>query len=71
VDHSSPTIDVLREATRVLGERFAITHLTLQIEPPDYNIRVAGSGEGGTTRPAEPGKSGPEHGLVDKLGSRA
>ncbi len=43
VDHSVPPTLVLREATRALEERFGITHATLQIEPPDYNI-VAGVG---------------------------
>ena len=37
-DHSRPPNGVLRAATRMLGERFDITHTTLQIEPPDYNI---------------------------------
>ena len=39
LDHSVAGRDqVLREATRALRERFGITHCTLQIEPPDYNI---------------------------------
>jgi hypothetical protein len=29
---------VLRRATRRLAERYGITHATLQIEPPDFNI---------------------------------
>jgi cobalt-zinc-cadmium efflux system protein len=37
-DHSRAPTSLLRAATRLLGERFGITHTTLQIEPPDYNI---------------------------------
>lgn len=65
LDHSCPPIEVLREATRVLAARFSITHLTLQIEPPDYNIHIPGSSPPGTEN------AGPGEGLVDKLGSRA
>lgn len=43
LDHSVPAAQVLRNATSILGERFGITHATLQIEPPDYNI-VTGVG---------------------------
>jgi len=39
-DHSRPTAAILRDATAALAERFAITHTTLQIEPPDYNVVV-------------------------------
>ena len=38
LDHSVPGDQVLREATRALQQRYGITHSTLQVEPPDYNI---------------------------------
>lgn len=38
IDHSVSSGEVLRQATRRLDERFGITHATLQIEPPDFNI---------------------------------
>ena len=38
VDHSVSSGHVLRTATDVLRNRFSITHATLQIEPPDFNI---------------------------------
>jgi len=38
LDHSVPAERVLRGATDAVRERFGITHSTLQIEPPDYNI---------------------------------
>jgi cobalt-zinc-cadmium efflux system protein len=38
IDHSLSSGEVLRQATRRLDERFGITHATLQIEPPDFNI---------------------------------
>ena len=38
VDHSVTAIEVLRQAGRTLRERFGVTHATLQVEPPDYNI---------------------------------
>ncbi|HEX4823659.1 MAG TPA: cation diffusion facilitator family transporter [Candidatus Polarisedimenticolaceae bacterium] len=39
VEHSARGHDVLRVATALLSERFAIGHVTLQIEPADFNIR--------------------------------
>lgn len=39
VDHSVAPPSVLRGATERIQERFGIEHVTLQIEPPDYNIR--------------------------------
>jgi len=51
LDHEEPADEVLRRATRTLRERFGITHSTLQIEPPDYNIvrapRASAAGEEG------------------------
>jgi cobalt-zinc-cadmium efflux system protein len=38
LDHSVPGDQVLRDATRALQQRYRITHSTLQVEPPDYNI---------------------------------
>lgn len=38
VDPSVTPAEVLREAGRALRTRFGITHATLQIDPPDYNI---------------------------------
>lgn len=38
LDHTMPSGRVLREATSMLEQRFAITHATLQVEPPDFNI---------------------------------
>lgn len=40
-DHSVPLARVLEEATERVRARFGITHVTLQVEPPDFNI-VAG-----------------------------
>lgn len=40
-DHSVPLSRVLEEATERLRARFGIAHVTLQVEPPDFNI-VAG-----------------------------
>jgi len=37
-DVDEPHGRLLRAATRMLSERFEITHTTLQIEPPGYNI---------------------------------
>ncbi len=37
-DHDESPNRLLRNATRLLETRFGITHTTLQIEPPDYNI---------------------------------
>jgi len=37
-DHSRTSGAVLREARRLLSERFGIDHSTLQIEPPDFDI---------------------------------
>lgn len=63
VDHTVSSERVLREATRALEERFAITHTTLQLEPPDYNI-VRGILENPSERPPPnpPGEAQP----VDK-----
>jgi len=38
LDHTVPADGVLRAATRVLAERFEISHSTLQVEPTDFNI---------------------------------
>jgi cobalt-zinc-cadmium efflux system protein len=38
LDLSLPPADVLRAATELMRERFDITHVTLQLEPPDFNI---------------------------------
>jgi cobalt-zinc-cadmium efflux system protein len=38
LDHSLPPATVLRRATELMRERFDITHVTLQPEPPDFNI---------------------------------
>jgi len=56
-DHSVSHAAVLREATRVLAERFGITHATLQIEPPDYNIVT----EVGSPASGAPKRSCPDH----------
>jgi cobalt-zinc-cadmium efflux system protein len=37
-DHSRTSGAVLREAAAVLVQRFGIVHVTLQVEPPDFNI---------------------------------
>lgn len=37
-DHAEPHGRLLRRATKMLASRFDITHTTLQLEPPDYNI---------------------------------
>ena len=37
-DHSRTSGAVLREAAAILVERYGITHTTLQVEPPDFNI---------------------------------
>lgn len=52
VDHSVPAAQVLRSATAALRERFGITHATLQVEPPDFNIvdELSNDGPGGTSR---------------------
>jgi len=48
LDHSVESSRVLRTATDLLNDRFAIEHVTLQLEPPDYNVIVAltSAGEG-------------------------
>jgi cobalt-zinc-cadmium efflux system protein len=38
VDHSRAPAEVLRDARGSLDARFGITHATLQVEPPDFNI---------------------------------
>lgn len=42
VDHSIRAHDVLRIATAALESRFGIGHVTLQIEPADFNIHGIG-----------------------------
>jgi cobalt-zinc-cadmium efflux system protein len=49
VDPSVAPAEILREACRTLRTRFGITHATLQIDPPDYNIV-----NGLTSGPTEP-----------------
>ena len=51
VEHSARGHDVLRAATALLAERFGIDHVTLQIEPADFNIRglPASVDKGGTS----------------------
>lgn len=51
VDHSRSAHAVLRGAVDTLHDRFGIEHATLQIEPPDFNIRGIsdGSSPGGAT----------------------
>ena len=39
-DPAEPADRLLRVATRMLETRFGVTHTTLQIEPPDYNVVV-------------------------------
>jgi cobalt-zinc-cadmium efflux system protein len=39
IEHSARPHDVLRAATAALHERFGIEHVTLQVEPADFNIR--------------------------------
>jgi cobalt-zinc-cadmium efflux system protein len=43
VDHATKAKDVLRTATALLADRFGIDHVTLQIEPADFNIRGIGA----------------------------
>lgn len=43
IDHSVRGHEVLRAATAALATRFGIDHATLQIEPPDFNIRGIGA----------------------------
>ena len=38
LDHSLSSASVLRTATTMLEERFGIGHVTLQMEPPDFNV---------------------------------
>jgi cobalt-zinc-cadmium efflux system protein len=42
VDLTVRAHDVLRTATAELGSRYGIEHVTLQIEPPDFNISGIG-----------------------------
>jgi len=42
VEHAVRPHEVLRLARRRLAERFHIDHVTIQIEPPDYNIHGVG-----------------------------
>ena len=42
LDHSRRPGDVLREATALLRQRYAIEHVTLQIEPSDFAIEIEG-----------------------------
>jgi cobalt-zinc-cadmium efflux system protein len=53
VEPSAASAEILREACQVLRTRFGITHTTLQIDPPDYNIvngLTSGSREAGRGR---------------------
>ena len=43
VEHAVRPHDVLRLARRRMAERFGIDHVTIQIEPPDFNIRGVGA----------------------------
>ena len=43
VEHAVRPHDVLRLARRRMAERFRIEHVTIQIEPPDFNIRGLGA----------------------------
>lgn len=43
VEHAVRPHDVLRLARRRMAERFRIEHVTIQIEPPDFNIRGVGA----------------------------
>ncbi len=45
-DHSRPAHAVLRDATACVRDRFGISHATLQIEPPDFNIQGLPGGAG-------------------------
>ncbi|HZN54393.1 MAG TPA: cation diffusion facilitator family transporter [Candidatus Polarisedimenticolaceae bacterium] len=38
IDHSARAHDVLRAATHELATRYGVGHVTIQIEPPDFNI---------------------------------
>jgi len=42
VNHGTPSGRVLRAAGTRLSRRFGITHATLQVEPPDFNIHLPG-----------------------------
>jgi len=57
LDHSQPAERVLRRATDLLAARFGITHATLQLEPPDFNIVGTLGGVGERDRP-DPGPRG-------------
>jgi cobalt-zinc-cadmium efflux system protein len=50
LDHTVPAAGVLRDATDQLRERFQITHATLQVEPPDFNVYGALAASGGSGR---------------------
>lgn len=61
-DHTVAGSLVLRNATRTLVERFGIEHVTLQVEPPDFNITLhptpaspSQAGEGSMLTPREHG----------------
>jgi hypothetical protein len=43
---------VLRAATAELGSRYGIEHVTLQIEPPDFNIHGIGGSAIDTAKPS-------------------
>ena len=43
VEHAARPHDVLRLARRLTAERFGIVHVTIQIEPPDFNIHGVGA----------------------------
>jgi cobalt-zinc-cadmium efflux system protein len=53
-DDSLGPADVLRRATTELRERFGITHTTLQIDPPDYNVLLDGGPVRGRSSPPPP-----------------
>jgi cobalt-zinc-cadmium efflux system protein len=58
LDHSRSGRDVLREATDLLRERFDITHVTLQVEPPDFNVVQTLTAAGRDAASAEPVPAG-------------
>jgi cobalt-zinc-cadmium efflux system protein len=43
VEHAARPHDVLRSARKCMVDRFSIAHVTIQIEPPDYNIHGVGA----------------------------
>lgn len=55
-DHTVPAARILRAATEMLAARFGITHATLQVEPPDFNIAEELSEAAFRTKGADPAK---------------